>query len=195
MLQECISEMKVKDQKLYHNLLVTEKQPNLTQIMESQHYRNYLEWLHTSWGLWTISRTRSGTNRVVLPLHSLPGRSLVPSLYGFRKPSPNWLKIQILQCGRGNFDFSLILVVFGDVVEGSQMLISPIRQNTLSHCLDIISLPCSSSRMPTRKSSTMGWRRRWPRFVSDSGFWKVDPLSSQSFVNALSTDDLKEDHT
>ena len=38
MLQECISEMKVKDQKLYHNLLVTEKQPNLTQIMESQHY-------------------------------------------------------------------------------------------------------------------------------------------------------------
>ena len=38
MLQECISEMKVKDQKLYHNLLVAEKQLNLTQIMESQHY-------------------------------------------------------------------------------------------------------------------------------------------------------------
>ena len=29
---------KVKDQKLYHNLLVIEKQPMLTQIMESQHY-------------------------------------------------------------------------------------------------------------------------------------------------------------
>ena len=30
--------MKVKDQRLYHDLLVTEKQPKLTQIMECQHY-------------------------------------------------------------------------------------------------------------------------------------------------------------
>ena len=38
MPQDCILEMKIKDQKLYHNLLVTEEQPRLTQIMESQRY-------------------------------------------------------------------------------------------------------------------------------------------------------------
>lgn len=36
--QECISEMKVKDQKLCHNLLVTENQSRLAQIIECQHY-------------------------------------------------------------------------------------------------------------------------------------------------------------
>ena len=38
MPQECVSEMKVKDQRLYYNLLVTEGQPKLTQIMEIQHH-------------------------------------------------------------------------------------------------------------------------------------------------------------
>ena len=35
---ECISEMKVKDPKVYHNMLVAEKRPKLAQVIECQHY-------------------------------------------------------------------------------------------------------------------------------------------------------------
>jgi hypothetical protein len=139
--QECISEMKVKDQKLYHNLLVTEKQPKLTQIMESQHYSSLQKLLGVT------ANVLKFVNNLKKKIRNHPSES--PTTLTAREISTAeslWIQeaqAQLvedpnLQCGRSNLNFSVTLVTFGDVVEGFQMPIYPIRRNTRSCCLDAI---------------------------------------------------------